>query len=91
MGRDPDSEESFNRSSRSRAIIEVDDMVKTYAQRRVAGAGASRRLAEVQQGEMVAIMGASGCGKTTLLNCISGLDDFDSGSVRIDGVGPRDA
>jgi putative ABC transport system ATP-binding protein len=35
---------------------------------------------------MVAIMGASGSGKTTLLNCISGLDTFDSGTVRIGGV-----
>ncbi|MCC7364580.1 MAG: ABC transporter ATP-binding protein [Dehalococcoidia bacterium] len=40
----------------------------------------------VERGEMVAIMGPSGCGKTTLLNCISGLDTFDSGSVAIDGV-----
>lgn len=40
----------------------------------------------VRRGEMVAIMGPSGCGKTTLLNCLSGLDDIDSGSVLIDGV-----
>ena len=40
----------------------------------------------VQRGEMVAIMGPSGCGKTTMLNCLSGLDDLDSGQVIIDGV-----
>ncbi|MFN3982502.1 MAG: ABC transporter ATP-binding protein [Caldilinea sp.] len=40
----------------------------------------------VQSGEMVAIMGPSGCGKTTLLNCLSGLDDFDQGEVYIEGV-----
>ena len=34
---------------------------------------------------MVAIMGPSGCGKTTTLNCLSGLDDIDSGTVVIDG------
>lgn len=39
----------------------------------------------VQAGEMVAVMGPSGCGKTTLLNCLSGLDTFDRGSVVIDG------
>jgi putative ABC transport system ATP-binding protein len=38
---------------------------------------------------MVAIMGPSGCGKTTLLNCVSGLDDFDSGEVTIDGTNLR--
>ncbi len=40
----------------------------------------------VDRGEMVAIMGPSGCGKTTLLNCLSGLDDIDSGQVLIDGM-----
>ena len=39
----------------------------------------------VETGEMVAIMGPSGCGKTTLLNCLSGLDEFDSGNVKIEG------
>jgi putative ABC transport system ATP-binding protein len=40
----------------------------------------------VPTGEMVAIMGPSGCGKTTLLNCLSGLDDFDQGEVYIEGA-----
>jgi len=40
----------------------------------------------VARGEMVAIMGPSGCGKTTMLNCLSGLDDIDSGEVIVDGV-----
>lgn len=40
----------------------------------------------VSRGEMVAIMGPSGCGKTTLLNCLSGLDEIDSGQVLIEGV-----
>jgi putative ABC transport system ATP-binding protein len=35
---------------------------------------------------MVAIMGPSGCGKTTLLNCLSGLDEIDSGKVLIEDV-----
>jgi putative ABC transport system ATP-binding protein len=35
---------------------------------------------------MVAIMGPSGCGKTTLLNCLSGLDEVDSGDVLIEDV-----
>ncbi|MCQ2428064.1 MAG: ATP-binding cassette domain-containing protein, partial [Clostridia bacterium] len=34
---------------------------------------------------MVALFGKSGCGKTTLLNVIGGLDRFGSGSVEIDG------
>lgn len=40
----------------------------------------------VKRGEMVAVMGPSGCGKTTLLNCLSGLDDFDQGELVIEGI-----
>src|SRR5881275_3393670 len=40
---------------------------------------------KVRKGEMVAVMGPSGCGKTTLLNCLSGIDEFTSGEVWIAG------
>ncbi len=42
--------------------------------------------AELQSGEVVAIVGRSGSGKSTLLNLISGIDRPDSGSVEIDGI-----
>lgn len=41
---------------------------------------------EVAPGEFVAIVGESGVGKSTLLNCMAGLDSWDSGSVALDGV-----
>src|SRR3954468_12618912 len=37
----------------------------------------------VERGEMLAIVGASGVGKSTLLHALGGLDRIDSGSVRI--------
>jgi lipoprotein-releasing system ATP-binding protein len=40
----------------------------------------------VEAGQMVAIMGASGVGKSTLLHVLGGLDRADAGSVSIDGV-----
>ena len=40
---------------------------------------------DVRKGEMVAVMGPSGCGKTTLLNCLSGIDEFNGGEVWIAG------
>jgi putative ABC transport system ATP-binding protein len=40
----------------------------------------------VREGEFLAITGRSGSGKTTLINCLSGLDDVDAGSVLLDGV-----
>ncbi len=39
----------------------------------------------VERGQMCVIQGTSGSGKSTLLNCIGGLDNMDSGSVRVDG------
>ncbi len=41
---------------------------------------------EVANAEFVAIVGESGVGKSTLLNCMAGLDNWDQGSVTLDGA-----
>lgn len=41
---------------------------------------------EIGRGEVVALMGASGSGKTTILRVLAGLDPFETGAVRVDGV-----
>ena len=41
---------------------------------------------EVARGEMVALMGPSGVGKTTALRAVAALQRFDAGAIRIDGL-----
>jgi ABC-type polar amino acid transport system ATPase subunit len=40
---------------------------------------------EVARGQLVALMGLSGCGKTTALRSVCALEPFDSGSIQVDG------
>jgi putative ABC transport system ATP-binding protein len=74
------------RPTGSEPIIEAVDVVKTYDTGRVQVQALRGVNLSIERGEMVAIMGPSGCGKTTLLNCLSGLDEIDSGRISVEGV-----
>ena len=79
------SEKVAREEAAERVMVEARGVEKEYA------AGGVRVHAlrgvdlSISRGEMVAVMGPSGCGKTTLLNCLSGLDEFDRGEVLIGG------
>ena len=66
-------------------IIEISNLHKHYDTLEVLR-GVSLTIAE---GEVVAIVGPSGAGKTTLMHVVGALSDFDSGSVVVDGVDLR--
>jgi putative ABC transport system ATP-binding protein len=60
----------------------VDALAKRYGEQSVF----ENVSLELQPGEFVAIVGESGVGKSTLLNCIAGLDDWDGGTIHLDGI-----
>jgi ABC-type Fe3+/spermidine/putrescine transport system ATPase subunit len=62
-------------------LLEVSNLTKTF--------GASRAVNgisfAIEPGEILVIVGGSGCGKTTTLRCIAGLEPVTSGEIRLDG------
>lgn len=63
------------------SYLEIENVTKRYP----GNGGVSGINLAVEKGEAICLLGASGCGKTTLLRVISGLAFPDEGRVRIDG------
>ncbi len=70
-------------------MLQLKDIVKEY------GAGENKVTAlggvniSFRENEFVAILGHSGCGKTTMLNIIGGLDHYTSGDLIINGISTK--
>ena len=63
------------------AVVVFDNVVKTFADT----VAVEKLNLEIHKGEFVAIMGSSGCGKTTTLRMLAGLEQPSEGEVRLDG------
>jgi putative ABC transport system ATP-binding protein len=68
------------------AYIEFNDIVKSYQMGEVSIQALDHAQFEIEQGELVCILGPSGAGKTTALNILGGMDGATSGQVLVDGV-----
>ena len=66
------------------SFIEVSNLTKSYPVGDTTLMVLKQLDLSLERGEMVAIVGASGVGKSTLLHVLGGLDSVDQGTVRID-------
>ena len=67
------------------SFIEFDSVYKRYKMGEVVINAADGVTFNVEQDEFCVIVGASGAGKTTVLNILGGMDDCDDGKVRVAG------
>ncbi len=65
------------------ALLEIKDLIKNYGEvTALKGINLS-----VEKGEVVVILGSSGCGKSTFLRCINGLEEIKSGQILLENCG----
>ena len=65
------------------SVLKLENVKKYYGVKNNITKAVDGISFQVDEGEFVAIMGASGSGKTTLLNCISTIDNVNSGHIYV--------
>ena len=63
-------------------MIEIANLQKSFGANKVL----KNISIDITDGEIYGLIGVSGAGKSTLLRCINGLESYDSGSLKIDGI-----
>ncbi len=67
-------------------VIEISKLNKSFGDFQVL----TNVSLNVQLGERIVICGPSGSGKSTLIRCVNGLEQYDSGSIIVDGINLSD-
>jgi len=68
------------------AVLRLDNVTKTYVANGASVTALQEVSLEVERGEFVAVVGRSGCGKTTLLNLAGAMDFPTAGTVTVHGA-----
>lgn len=61
-------------------ILELENINKSFGSVKII----DNISLKIKKGEVLVILGSSGCGKSTLLRCINGLENIQSGNIRLD-------
>lgn len=67
-------------------MVRFDDVSKWYGKTQVLYSC----TAQIQRGQVVVVCGPSGSGKSTLIKCVNGLEEFQKGSIVVDGISVGD-
>ncbi|HEX9492439.1 MAG TPA: ATP-binding cassette domain-containing protein, partial [Thermoanaerobaculia bacterium] len=67
-------------------FLEAQGLSKTYRDAEIPVQVFEDLNLDVERGEMLAVVGPSGIGKSTLLHLLGGLDRPDSGTIHVDGT-----
>lgn len=71
--------------------IKIDDVCMTFKDNQGNDVQALKNInLDIHEGEFISLLGPSGCGKTTLLRMIADLLEPTSGTIRIDGMTPKE-
>jgi putative ABC transport system ATP-binding protein len=68
------------------ALVEIRNVTKRYHKGGETITPLDNISLDIGQGEFVSLMGASGTGKSTLLNLVASIDRPDAGTINVDGV-----
>lgn len=68
------------------SFIQCKDLVKTYTMGEVVITAVDGVSFDIEKGDFAVVLGASGAGKTTVLNLLGGMDRFESGTILVDGA-----
>ena len=74
------------KTEKTEPIVKATSLIKTFSDGKFKVEVLKGVSLEVSAGEMLGILGPSGCGIRSLLHILGGLDDPTSGKVEIDGV-----